>query len=138
MLENAVRLCEAKFGVLFRFDGEKYEFAAEVGSSPEFSEFLRRRGPFLPTPGTQLYRVAQTKQISHTADYAADAPEAPPVRFAGARSTIDVPMFKDGALIGAVSVYRQEIRPCQRQTDCAVAEFRSASRHRHRERAAAQ
>ena len=111
MLENATRICEAKFGVLFRFTGELYEFAAEVGASPEFSEFLRRRGPFLPVPGTHLYRVTQTKQISHTADYAADAPEAPPVRLAGARSTVVVPMFKDGALIGAVSIYRQEVRP---------------------------
>jgi len=111
MLENATRICEAKFGVLFRFTGELYEFAAEVGASPEFSEFLRRRGPFLPVPGTHLYRVTQTKQISHTADYAADAPEAPPVRLAGARSTVDVPMFKDGALIGVVSIYRQEVRP---------------------------
>ena len=111
MLDNATRICEANFGVLFRFDGEKYEFAAEVGASPEFSEFLRRRGPFLPVPGTHLYRVAQTKQISHTADYAADASEAPPVRLAGARSTVVVPMLKDGALIGAVSIYRQEVRP---------------------------
>ena len=63
MLENATRICEAKFGVLFRFTGELYEFAAEVGASPEFSEFLRRRGPFLPVPGTHLYRVTQTKQI---------------------------------------------------------------------------
>ena len=105
------RICEAKFGVLFRFTGELYEFAAEVGASPEFSEFLRRHGPFLPVPGTHLYRVAQTKQISHTADYAADASEAPPVKLGGARSTIDVPMFKDGALVGVVSIYRQEVRP---------------------------
>ena len=62
-------------------------------------------------PGTHLYRVAQTKQISHTADYAADASEAPPVKLGGARSTIDVPMFKDGTLVGVVSIYRQEVRP---------------------------
>ena len=111
MLENATRICEANFGELFRFDGEKYKFAAEVGASPDFSEFLKRRGPFLPVPGTHLYRVARTKQISHTADYAADASEAPPVRLGGARSTVDVPMFKDGALVGVVSIYRQEVRP---------------------------
>ena len=39
------------------------------------------------------------------------ASEAPPVRLAGARSTVVVPMLKDGALIGAVSIYRQEVRP---------------------------
>src|SRR5262249_54452513 len=46
MLENATRICEAKFGVLFRFTDELYEFAAEVGTPPELSEFIRRRGPF--------------------------------------------------------------------------------------------
>src|SRR5262249_19515890 len=81
------------------------------GTSPEFSEFLRQRGPFSPTPGTQLYRVAQTKQVSHTADYAAEAPQGPPVKLGGARSTVDVPMLKDGTLIGVVSIYRQEVRP---------------------------
>jgi len=111
ILENATRICEAKFGVLFRCNGEACEFAAEVGTSPEFSEFLRQRGPFSPTPGTQLYRVAQTKQVSHTADYAAEAPQGPPVKLGGARSTVDVPMLKDGTLIGVVSIYRQEVRP---------------------------
>src|SRR6516165_5942145 len=74
-------------------------------------QFLRQRGPFSPTPGTQLYRVAQTKQVSHTADYAAEAPQGPPVKLGGARSTVDVPMLKDGTLIGVVSIYRQEVRP---------------------------
>src|SRR5262249_8896288 len=111
MLENATRICEAKFGVLFRFTGELCECAAEVGTPPEFSEFIRRRGPFFPPPAPPLYRATTTRQVSHTADYAAEAPEAPPVKLGGARSTVDVPMFKDGALIGAVSIYRQEVRP---------------------------
>ena len=111
MLENATRICEAKFGVLFRFDGELYEFAAEVGTPPELAEFVRRRGPFMPAPDTQLYRILRTGRVSHTADYAAEAPNAPPVTLGGARSTVDVPMFKDGALAGAISVYRREVRP---------------------------
>jgi len=111
ILQNATRICEAKFGMLFLFKGEVCELAAEVGTSSEFSEFARRRWPGSPTPGTHLYRAAQTKQVSHTADYAAEAPEAPPVRLGGARSTVDVPMFKDGALVGVVSIYRQEVRP---------------------------
>ena len=45
MLENAVRICEAKFGALFRFDGEHLHLAAEVGTPPEYAQFHRRRGP---------------------------------------------------------------------------------------------
>ena len=76
MLENAARICEAKFGVLFRFDGEKYEFAAEIGTPPPLAEFVRQRGPFIPAPNTQLHHVMRTKQVSHTANYAADGPTA--------------------------------------------------------------
>src|SRR5262249_12418713 len=57
MLENAVRICEAKFGSLFRFDGEHFHFAAEVGTPLEYADFERRRGPIKPQPGGQLERV---------------------------------------------------------------------------------
>ncbi len=53
----------------------------------------------------------QTKQVSYTADYAAEGVLSPPVTLGGARSTVDVPMLKDGELIGAFSIYRQEVRP---------------------------
>ena len=49
--------------------------------------------------------------MSHTADYAAEGVAAPPVTLGGARSTVDVPMLKDNELIGAFSIYRQEVRP---------------------------
>ena len=111
MLENATRICEAKFGSLLSFDGKMFEFAAEVGTPPEFGKFMRQRGPFSPVPGSHLERVLQTKQVSHTVDYAAEAVDAPPVKFGGARSTVDVPMLKDGALVGVISIYRQEVRP---------------------------
>ncbi|HEX4041326.1 MAG TPA: GAF domain-containing protein [Xanthobacteraceae bacterium] len=111
MLENAARICEAKFGVLFHFDGKQYEFAAEIGTPAPLAEFVRQRGPFIPAPNTQLYHVMQTRQMRHTADYAADAPDGPPARLGGARSTVDVPMLKDGNLMGVISIYRQEVRP---------------------------
>jgi len=110
MLENATRICEAKFGVLLRFDGEAFSLAAEIGK-PELGEFHRQRGRFQPFPGSHLERLLHTKQVSHTADYAAEVPDSPPVRIGGARSTVDVPMLKDGVLIGAISIYRQEVRP---------------------------
>ena len=51
ILEKATRICEAKFGVLHRFDGETFHLAAEVGSPPEYAEFQRQRGPFQPIQG---------------------------------------------------------------------------------------
>src|SRR3974390_3566491 len=111
MLANATRICEAKFGSLLLFDGEAFRFAAEHGTPREYSEFVRRRGPFRPLPGSHLDRVMRTKQVSHTADYAAEGIPTPPVKLGGARSTVDVPMLKDDELIGVFSIYRQEVRP---------------------------
>jgi GAF domain-containing protein len=113
MLENAVRICEAKFGALFRFDGKAFHSTAEVSLPPEFAEFQRQRGPFQPPPGTLLDRVMRTKQVSHTADAATDPDtvSSAPARLGGARSMVTVPMLKDKELIGAINIFRQEVRP---------------------------
>jgi GAF domain-containing protein len=111
MLENALRICEAKFGVLFRFDGTRFHPAAGVGTPPEYSEFLKQRGAFTPAPGSRLDDVMRTKQVSHSVDHAADAIPGPAARLGGARSTVEVPMLKDEELIGAFVIYRLEVRP---------------------------
>ena len=111
MLVNAIRICEAKFGLLFRFDGQAFRFAADVGTPPAFAEFLRNQGPFQPEAGSHLERVIQAKQVSHTVDYAAEGIRAPPATLGGARSTAAVPMLKDQELVGAIVIYRQEVRP---------------------------
>ena len=111
MLANATRICEAKFGLLLRFDGEMFRFAAEVGTPPALTEFVRRRGPFQPVAGSHLDHVMRKKRVSHTVDYATEGILSPPVTLGGARSTVDVPLLKDNVLIGAFSIYRQEVRP---------------------------
>jgi signal transduction histidine kinase len=111
MLENAVRICEARFGSLFRFDGEEIQFAAEVDTPPEYAEFQKRRRFVQPRPGTLLDRAARTKQVIHTADYAAEPFPGNAATLGGARSTLCVPMLKDDALVGAIFIYRTEVRP---------------------------
>jgi two-component system NtrC family sensor kinase len=111
MLKNATRICAAKFGMVFRFDGDSFHFAAEVGTAPELVEFIRRRGPFQPPPSTQLDLMMRTKRVSHTADAAAEPVLSAAARLGGARSNVAVPMLKDNQLIGAFTIYRQEVRP---------------------------
>jgi two-component system NtrC family sensor kinase len=110
MLANAVRICEAKFGVLFRCDAEFYP-AAWVGVPPAYEENLRQRGSFRPEVGTPLDRLLQTKELVHTADELTDPTPGPAAKFGGARSLIAAPMFKDNDLVGAIVIYRQEVRP---------------------------
>jgi transcriptional regulator with GAF, ATPase, and Fis domain len=111
MLEKATRICEAKFGLLFRFDGKFFHVAALVDAPPALAEFAAKQRPFLPEPGIALDRLLRTKQVIRSADYAAEEFIGPAHRYGGARSLVAVPMFKDSDLIGAIVIYRQEVRP---------------------------
>ena len=112
MLENAVRICEAKFGTLFRYDGEFFHRTAWVGTPPTLVEFQERRGAFRP-PATEgvLSRVFRTKKVAHSADSAAEPNPGVATKLGGARSIMGVPMLKDDDLVGAIVIYRQEVRP---------------------------
>ena len=111
MLENAVRICEAKFGSLFRFDGKAFDLAAKFGTPPELVEAQKQVLLTGPTPDGLLDRAMRTKQVIHTIDATKDAAVGLAAKFGGARSTICVPMLKDDELIGALIIYRQEVRP---------------------------
>jgi GAF domain-containing protein len=123
MLENAVRICEAKFGVLYRYDGKAFHMAAMVNAPPAYAGFQRQRGPFLPDPGSPLYQILQTRQAYHSPDEAAEATPGLSARLAGARSTVGVPMLKENELIGAIVIYRQEVRPFTDKQIALVASF---------------
>jgi class 3 adenylate cyclase len=125
MLQHAVRICEAQFGTLFRFDGTLFQFAAEVGTPEEFAKFQRKRGTFPPLPGTVLEVVMQTKEVAHIDDDAASASPSAPTRLAGARSMLGVPMLKDERLIGAIVIYRQEVRRFSERQVALVQNFAS-------------
>ena len=111
LLENAVRLCEAKFGTMARFDGELFHPVAELNTPPALTDFLRRRGPFRPRPGALLDQLRQTKAVAHIADEAAHPSRGSPAELGGARSRLCVPMLNDNELVGAIIIYRQEVRP---------------------------
>src|SRR5262245_51629609 len=111
MLENAVRICDAQFGTLFRYDGKLLYPAAGVGTPPALAEFLKERGPFLPPPTSRLHDMLQTRKVQHVVDGAANAVPSVSVKFGGARSLVDVPMLKDDEVVGAITIYRQEVRP---------------------------
>jgi two-component system NtrC family sensor kinase len=113
MLENALRICDAKFGVLQRYYDGAFLADAMVGVPPEYAAYLRQRGAFVPGPGLPLHRLVQTKQVVRTVDQAAEQADvqAPSAKLAGARSHIAVPMLKENELVGAIVIYRQEVRP---------------------------
>jgi signal transduction histidine kinase/putative methionine-R-sulfoxide reductase with GAF domain len=125
MLENAVRTCEAKFGVLFRYEHGLYCPTAEVGAPPALIDLHRQRGPFPAEVGSPLHRLMQTKKALHSSDLAAEQVQTPTTKLAGARSHIAVPMLKESELVGAIVIYRQEVRPFTDKQVALVQNFAS-------------
>jgi class 3 adenylate cyclase/putative methionine-R-sulfoxide reductase with GAF domain len=111
MLENATRICEARFGVLYLYDDTGFEPAALSNAPPAYEEFVWARGRFFPQTGNGLDRLLQTREVIHSVDEAAERVPTNSARLAGARSQVLVPMLKDGKLAGAIAIYRQEVRP---------------------------
>jgi GAF domain-containing protein len=113
MLENATRICGAQLGNLILYENGVFRYVAMYGAPPAFAE-LRRRDPIIrPRSGALLDRIIKTKKAAHVADIGAenanDSKEI--VELAGARSVVLVPMLKEGELIGAIGIYRQEVKP---------------------------
>jgi GAF domain-containing protein/HAMP domain-containing protein len=111
MLENATRICDANSGTIYRYDGKQFHTQASLGETAELIEFRRQRGPFVPPPGRPLDRLLRTKSVVRSSDDTTEPVTSPAAQFGGARSHIAVPMFKDGELVGAITIYRQEVRP---------------------------
>jgi GAF domain-containing protein len=118
MLGNAVRICDATFGNIFRWDGDAFHLMAAHKTPPAFA---KRRGlsPIRPGPTTLFGRLVATKSLVHTADLAAEkqyVEERRPtyveaVELGGIRAFLVVPMLKNDELIGAIGLFRHEVRP---------------------------
>jgi GAF domain-containing protein len=117
LLANAVRICDAKFGTLFLTEGDAFRYVALHGAPPAFAEARRREPVTRVKPGTTIGRVAATKKPAQTADiraepaYTSDPERFPILELAGARTILGVPMLKESQLVGAIVIYRQEVRP---------------------------
>ena len=111
MLEQATRVCDAKFGILFRYEGGLFHPVASLDLPPAFADFMDKQGAFAPQPGQLFGRLRQSKTVIHVVDRATEPNLSPSVRYGGVRSTIAVPMLKANELVGAFFIYRTEVRP---------------------------
>ena len=118
MLKKAVRICEAKFGVLWLCENGGFRSVAQHNTPPAFAEHWRSHPVVHPVPGTGLRRLAETHQVAHIADMTKIQPyiERDPfvvssVELGDFRTVVNVPMLKENELVGAIAIYRQEVRP---------------------------
>src|SRR5262245_9732087 len=112
MLANATRICEAKFGTLWLREGDAFRAVALHNAPPEYAEARRRELLFRPPPNTALGRVASTKQVVQIDDIGTqryDPGWRVAIELGNYRTVVSVPMLKDDELIGAISIFRQEV-----------------------------
>ena len=132
VLANATRICEAKCGNLFLYDGDTFRTGALYGAPPGWAEVRQRDPVFKAAPNVPLARVARTKLPVNIADIRTEQGyiERDPtivgiVELGGARTLVVVPMLKEEELIGAIAVYRQEVRPFTDKQISLLASFAS-------------
>ena len=120
MLANAARICEAKFGAMYLSEADAFRIVAMHNVPPAFAEMRRRNPVFRPNPRIVLARAAATKQTVQIADVQAEPGYLDPlpgfsspqiVTLGGARTVLAVPMLKMNELVGAIVIYRTEVRP---------------------------
>jgi GAF domain-containing protein len=129
VLDNVVRICDAKFGTINRWDGEALHLVATHKLPPAFAEF-RRRTPFRPGPENPISQMLMTKTVIHFHDLATEQGYikrnptfVAAVELGGVRTFLAVPMLKENELIGVVIVYRQEVRPFTEKQIALVQNF---------------
>jgi signal transduction histidine kinase/DNA-binding FrmR family transcriptional regulator len=117
MLENAIRICEANFGNLLLTEGDAFR-AVAMHNAPTAYANARSAAPFQPPSDSGLGRLASTKDVVHITDltttqsYAQRNPFiVAAVELGGIRTLLAVPMLRDAGLVGAIVIYRREVRP---------------------------
>jgi GAF domain-containing protein len=118
MLEKAVRICDAMFGEIYRWENDALVLIATHNTPPVFAE-ERRLSPYRPPQTTPIGRMLKTKSVVHVADIAAErgyverhaSGVVAAVELGGIRTLLAVPMLKENELVGALFLSRQEVRP---------------------------
>ena len=119
MLEKAVRICEAAFGNIYRWDGETGHLVATYNTPVAFADERRNAPDWRPPPGSPVGRLLTTKSVVHVADLARedayikklDPVTVAAVELGGVRAALFVPMLKESELVGFFAVARKEVRP---------------------------
>src|SRR5262249_2206152 len=129
MLEKAVRICDAAFGNIFRWDGSTLQLVAGHNTPPAFAE-ARRRLPLETAPNSPIGRMIRTKAAVHIADWACEQvyiersiSAVAAVELGGVRTVLVVPLLKEREPIGAFALSRQEVRPFTEKQIALVTNF---------------
>src|SRR5215831_8165380 len=110
---SATRICEAKFGTLWLCEGDAFRAVALHNAPPAYAKARRRELLLRPPPDTALGRVAATREVVQIDDIRGqiyDPEWRAAIELGNYRTVVSVPMLKDNELVGAISIFHQEVR----------------------------
>ena len=117
MLDKAMTLCGAAFGFLTSYDGQRFRPVAMRGVPPSLAKYFAQ-GMDQPSPGEAHFRILQGEDVIHNLDqkdeeaYRSGLPlRRAVVDLGGARTALVISLRKDGAVLGALTIYRKVVRP---------------------------
>src|SRR5262249_29963442 len=123
MLENATRLCEARFANLTLRDGDGFQRAAMHNAPTAYAEQWQREPWVRSKPGTHHDQIVRTKKALQIADLRLERELVAPATFGGARTLLGVPMLREDEVIGIIWIYGQEVRPFTEKQVALVQNF---------------
>ena len=117
MLEKAMHLCNAAFGAMYMFEADRFVAVALRGVPDRYAAHLAK-STVIPGPGTAPYRMLRGERVIHNIDLASEEPyragdlqRRALVDLGGARTALQVALHKEDAVLGLITIYRQEVRP---------------------------
>ncbi len=112
LIENAVRLCGAGSGHIWKFDGELLRLGIDYNTSPEFRDYMELN-PIRPGPGTCAGKVAAERRTIHIHDVLAEADYqyGAGQKLQGYRTILGVPMLREGVVLGVINIWKTKVEP---------------------------
>jgi signal transduction histidine kinase len=128
MLQNAVRICEAKFGNMWVREGDKFRIVAIHGAPQEYRDAMLGDPLVLPDPQSTMGRLVSTGKVVQIDDIATALTHGMRARIATielakAHTLVAVPMLKEKEVVGIIGIYRQEVRPFTEKQIALVESF---------------
>ena len=114
MLENATRICEAKFGTLYAVRGQRLPrcgYARCAAGLCRSESATRSVSTNTGHPLERLMHIEAGESHPPMMQLRSETQRAGSLRTLAARVHVAVPMLKDDVLVGAIGIYRQEVRP---------------------------
>src|SRR5690348_11279526 len=112
LVETAARLCDADQAIINRREGIGLRLAANFEFPPEYEAHFRSHGLVSIDAHTTSARAATERRPVHIHDVSTVSgyPEAP-IRLGKQRTSLGVPMLREGEVIGTIVLARRRIEP---------------------------